>query len=441
MMKALQLIIAREYTSRVKTKAFILTTILTPILMIAVVLLPAIIMSIKSSDIKNVYVVDKTGMYAPLLKDTKDLTFEVLSDESQERKQGEMYALLQINADLSKMPDAVTFFSEMQKPPAVVTDYISSVLTEAVKNKKLQEYTSQKGIELELVTGIQSIVNSKEKININTFRLDAAGETKDTVGELASWMGMMFTFIMFFFVMMYGSLVMQSVVEEKTNRIIEVIISSVKPFYLMMGKIIGVALVGLTQVAVWIVIVGIGLIAVKSTGGLNFSVDDMEQAMEIASQNKFLSGALDAQLSALLAINWFQIAVCFILYFIGGYLLYAALFAMFGSAANDSQEAQQFMTPLTMILMVAFYVGFAASKNPEGTTAIWGSIIPFTSPVVMMVRTPFEIPFWHILVSLALLYGTAILMTMLAAKIYRTGILMYGKKVSFTEIFKWLSYK
>lgn len=440
-MKALQLIIAREYISRVKTKAFILTTLLTPLLMIAVILLPTIIMSIKNTDIKSVYVIDKTGMYAPLLKNTKDLTFEVLSDENQERNKGEMYALLQINADLSKIPDAVTFFSEMQKPPTEVTGYISSILTEAVKNKKLEEYTSKKEINADIVTGLQEIVNSKETININTFRLDEAGETKDTVGELASMMGMMFTFIMFFFVMMYGSLVMQSVVEEKTNRIIEVIISSVKPFYLMMGKIVGVALVGLTQVAVWIVIVSLGAISVGIFGGINISADNMGQAMEIASQNKLLAGALDAQLSALLAINWFQVIICFILYFIGGYLLYASLFAMFGSAANDSQEAQQFMTPLTMILLVAFYVGFAASKNPEGTTAIWGSIIPFTSPVVMMVRTPFEIPLWHIVVSLILLYGTAILMTMLAAKIYRTGILMYGKKVSFGEIFKWLSYK
>lgn len=440
-MKALQLIIVREYLSRVKTKAFILTTLLTPLLMIAVILLPAIIMSMKNTDIKTVYVIDQTGMYAPLLKNTKDLTFEILSNEEQDRQKGETYALLQISADLSQEPTAVTFFSEMQKPPTEVTGYISSILTEAVKDKKLKEYTSQKELDKDIVIGLQEIVNSKEVISINTFRLDETGETKDTVGELASMMGMMFTFIMFFFVMMYGSLVMQSVVEEKTNRIIEVIISSVKPFYLMMGKIIGVALVGLTQVVAWVVIVGIGIAVVAILGGINMSTEDMNQAMEIASHNKLLSGALDAQLSALLAINWFQVVACFILYFIGGYLLYAALFAMFGSAANDSQEAQQFMTPLMVILMIAFYVGVAASKNPEGTTAIWGSIIPFTSPVVMMVRTPFEIPLWHILVSLVLLYGTAILLTMLAAKIYRTGILMYGKKVSFGEIFKWLSYK
>lgn len=440
-MKALQLIIAREYVSRVKTKAFILTTLLTPLLMIAVVILPTLIMTMKSSDIKVVYVIDKTGLYAPLLKDSKNFSFEVLSNENDEQKRGETFALLQINADLSKMPKAVTFYSEMQKPPSEITEYINSVLTEAVKSKKLKEYAETKEIADETIKGMQSIVDSKASININTYRWSESGEAQDTVSELASSIGLLFTFIMFFFVMMYGSLVMQSVVEEKTNRIVEVIISSVKPFYLMMGKIIAVALMGLTQIAVWVVIVTIGMKIYSIFGGLSISTENMNEMMEMAGQNKLLAGAINSQLSSLAAINWMQVIVCFILYFIGGYLLYASLFAMFGSAANDSQEAQQFITPLMVILMIAFYVGFAAAKNPEGATAVWGSIIPFTSPVVMMVRTPFEVPFWHILLSLVLLFVTAILMTMLAAKIYRTGILMYGKKVSFKEVFKWLSYK
>lgn len=441
-MKALKLIIAREYVSRVKTKAFILTTLLTPLLMAAVIFLPTIIMTMKNTDIKTVYVIDKTEMYAPLLKSTNDLTFEVLTNEEQEHKTGEGYALLKIDADLSKMPNAVTFFSEMQKPPVEVTGYVSSVLTEEVKNQKLKEYTSQKEIDSEIVVGLQEIVNSQKKIEINTFRLDATGETKDTVGDLASKIGMVFTFAMFMFVMMYGSQVTQSVVEEKSNRIIEVIISSVKPFDLMMGKIIGVALVGFTQVFAWIVLAVVAAaIILPSLGGVNMSVEEMTQAVEVAKQGGIMTGDIQSQLAAILTINWYQVVICFVLYFAGGYLLFAALFAMFGSAANDAQEAQQFVTPLTIILMVAFYVGFAAAKNPEGPAAIWGSIIPFTSPVVMMVRTPFEIPFWHILVSLILLYGTAILMIFLAAKIYRTGILMHGKKVSFMEIFKWLSYK
>ena len=440
-MKALQLIIVREFLSRVKTKAFILTTLLTPLLMIAVMVLPAAIMSMKNTDIETVYVIDKTGLYAPLFEDKPNFSFEVLSEQPADNKTEAATALLQINADLSKTPKAVTFYSEMQKPPAELTEYINSVLTDAVKNSKLEAFAIRSEIDGETTAKIKEIVNAKEAININTYRWDESGETKDTVGELASAVGFVFTFVMFFFVMMYGSLVMQSVVEEKTNRIIEVIISSVKPFYLMMGKIIGVALTGLTQIGVWILIIGLGLGAYSMLGGLDLSSSDMEQAMEMANHNKLLAGALNSQIESLFAINWFQVVACFILYFIGGYLLYAALFAMFGSAANDSQEAQQFVTPLMVILMIAFYVGFAAAKNPEGSAAIWGSIIPFTAPVVMMVRTPFEIPFWHILLSLVLLYATAILMIMLAAKIYRTGILMYGKKVSFGEIFKWLNYK
>ena len=182
---------------------------------------------------------------------------------------------------------------------------------------------------------------------------------------------------------------------------------------------------GLTQIAVWVLLIALGVGAYSSFGQMNLSSESMAQAMEVANHNKLLAGAVSSELESLLAINWFQVVACFVLYFVGGYLLYGALSAMFGSAANDSQEAQQFMTPLTMILLVA----------------LWGSIVPFTAPVVMMVRTPFEVPFWQILVSLVLLYATAILMIMLSAKIYRTGILMYGKKVSFTEIFKWLSYK
>lgn len=440
-MKALQLIIVREYLSRVKTKAFILTTLLTPILMIAVVILPTVIMTMKSTDIEKVYVIDKTGLYAPLFENKQNFSFEVLGSEPSKASQGGSTALLQINEDLSKMPTAVTFYSELQKPPSELTGYINSVLTDAVKNAKLEKYTQEKEIDVDVTTKIKAIVNSSESININTYRWDETGETKDTVSELASYIGLMFTFVMFFFVMMYGSLVMQSVVEEKTNRIIEVIISSVKPFYLMMGKIVGVALTGLTQIAVWIIVAALGMGIYSAIGGLNFSTENMEQALEIATQNKLLQGAINAQISSLFTINWAQVIICFILYFIGGYLLYASLFAMFGSAANDSQEAQQFMTPLMIILMIAFYVGIAAAKNPEGSTAIWGSIIPFTSPVVMMVRTPFEVPFWHILLSLVILYATAILMTWLAARIYRIGILMYGKKVNFTEIFRWLSYK
>lgn len=441
-MKSLNLIITREYLSRVKTKAFILTTILTPIIMIASFVLPTIIASMKSGDINTIYVVDKTNEYASALKDTKDFSFIVVNEENSQKKDNETgYALLRIDADLSLTPNAVTFYSEKQQAPPHIVKYVNKVLSDAVKNKRLKEYTTSNQIEASTTDAILAITNQDNVVEINTFRLSNTGEAVDTVSQLASIIGMVFTFIMFFFVMMYGSIVMQSVIEEKSNRIVEVIISSVKPFTLMMGKIIAVALMGLTQIVFWIVIVGAALIAFSFIGANNLSSADMGQAMEIAGNNKLLSTAIESQMNTLWTINWLQVTISFIFYFIGGYMLYASLFAMFGAAANDAQEAQQFATPLTMLLVVALYVGFAAAKDPEGTTAFWASLIPFTSPVVMMVRTPLDVPFWELALSILLLFATALGMVFIAAKVYRTGILMYGKKTSFGEIFKWLRYK
>lgn len=437
-MKALGLIIQREYTSRVKTKAFILTTLFTPLLFLAISILPAYLASINEAKIKKVFVIDNTGKYAKMFESSENYQFIDITNAPTTEK---MDALLQIDADLNINPKAVTFYSEQQQAPRDLTRYINDVLSDAVKNKKIEDFTTASNIEPQIVNNLQEILKSKDRISINIKRWDETGKANDTLGEVASYAGMGLTFFMFFFIMMYGSIVMQSVVEEKTNRIVEVIISSVKPFDLMMGKIIGVALVGITQLIAWF---GVGIITFVAFfiffGGQapEISSPDMQQAMVIMQDNPdFMSSAV----SGLLSINWTQIIICFIVYFIGGYLLYASIFAMFGSAANDSQEAQQMMMPATILLMVAFYAGFAAARNPEGDVAFWCSLIPFTSPIAMMVRTPFEIPFWQLATSIVLLYATSILTVRVAGKIYRTGILMYGKKVTFKEIFKWLSYK
>lgn len=439
-MKGLNLIIMREYYSRVRTKAFIITTLLTPLIMIATIILPTIIATMKVGDIETVYVIDKTNSYMPFLKDTKSVSFVSLKDDSENTAKGKNHALLQINADLSTKPNALTFYSEMQKPPTQLLNYIEKQLSEAVKNKRLEDFSQKSSIDNSVTEGILDIVNTHSQININTYRWSSDGEVVDTVSQMASMIGYGFTFIMFMFVMMYGSIVMQSVVEEKTNRIVEVIVSSVKPFTLMMGKIIAIGMMGITQIIFWIFIVGLGFF-IYSKFGISASLDDVSQAAEVAQNNKILSSMIGSQMDSLLSINWVQIIICFILYFVGGYLLYASLFAMFSSAANDSQEVQQFATPLTMVLFVAFYIGFGAARDPESTMSVWASIIPFTSPIVMMVRTPFEVPFWHMLLSVVLLYATAFFFTYLAGRIYRVGILMYGKKTNFMEIFKWLKYK
>lgn len=442
-MRGLSLIIQREFTSRVKTKAFILTTLFTPVLFLAVIALPTVLMMLsKNDDIKKVYVVDQTDMYFKLLESSKTYEFVRLANkESRPADEQVPTALLQITEDLNMNPAAASFVSEKQQPPKELTNYINNVLTNAVKKKKIENYTIQSEINPQVVTDIQGILNSPDRINVSTVRVDAVtGQEQETLGEMASMVGMVLTFCMFFFIMMYGSVVLQSVVEEKSNRIIEVLISSVKPFDLMMGKIIGVGLVGLLQLAVWLVIGGGAMIAIQMYFGINVDMNSAE-AQEAMTMVNAGGMQVPASLAEFYSINWVQVAVSFVLYFVGGYLLFASLFAMFGSGANDSQEAQQLIMPITILLLVAFYTGFAAARNPEGAMAFWCSLIPFTSPVVMMVRAPFEIPLWELALSVVLLFVTAILMVKLAAKIYRVGILMYGKKISFAEMFKWLTYK
>ena len=445
-MKSLGLIIQREFSSRVKTKAFILTTILTPFLFIAVMALPTILMMVSDNDdISKVYVLDNTGMYGNLFESSTTYEFIPLAQDGN-RQNGKATALLEINEDLSKNPSAVTFFSEKQQPPRELTAYINEVLTEAVRSKKIEDFTEKSNIEPQVVSDLQQILKSKDKIRISTIRWDETGKETQTLGEAASFIGMALTFCMFFFIMMYGSLVMQSVVEEKSNRIIEVIISSVKPFDLMMGKIIGVGLVGLTQLFFWLIIGGGAIIALGSfvgAGSVDVSSMNAMGSMGGSEISSMVTNnpEIASSLNSILSINWIQVVVCLILYFIGGYLLFASLYAMFGSGANDSQEAQQLIMPITIILLLSFYTGFAAARNPEGAMAFWCSLIPFTSPVVMMVRAPFEVPLWELILSVVLLFVTSILMIKLAAKIYRVGILMFGKKVTFAEMIKWLKYK
>lgn len=442
-MKALKLIIEREYLATIKTKAFIFTTFLTPIVMILVMGLPSLLMSIKDSDIQKVYVADETGLYRNLFESNDDYQFVDMDGDKKMadlKEEGKKYALLQITGDLSVNPKAAVFISEKQQPPKELTSYINDVLTEAVRQKKLEEYTSNINVPIEEVNKIQAIANSKDRIRINTLRIGEDGKESDTAGEATRFLGMAFTVFMFCFIIMYGSMVLQSVTEEKTNRIVEVIVSSAKPFDLMMGKIIAVALTGITQLIIWVAVIGIVVAMAASAfgiGNLQSVAADSQQMMSAFNGNQQM---VDIAIG-IMNVNWAQVLVCFVLYFVGGYLLYASLFAMFGSAANDSQEAQQFIMPVTIILLIAFYVGFASTNNPEGSLAFWGSVIPFTSPVVMIVRSPYEIPLWELALSVVLLFVTVILTTFLAGKIYRTGILMYGKKTNFKELFKWLKYK
>jgi ABC-2 type transport system permease protein len=242
------------------------------------------------------------------------------------------------------------------------------------------------------------------------------------------------------FVLLYGAMVMQGVMEEKTNRIVEVMVSSVKPFDLMMGKIIGIGLVGLTQMFIW----GI-LIAAILSGSMMFFGSASSTMDIVATGSNMPQMPMDNEVAVIIqqvlnTINFSEIGACFVLYFIGGYLLYASLFAAIGSALDQPEDSQQFMVPITMLMVFSLYAGIYSMENPDGPLAMWCSMIPFTSPIVMMVRLPFDIPLWQLIISLLLLFATAIFIVWISARIYRVGILMYGKKPSIKEMIKWLKY-
>ena len=289
------------------------------------------------------------------------------------------------------------------------------------------------------------VEKSHTDIDLKTIKWGEDGKEKVGSAEVALIIGMITAFIIYMFIVIYGAQVMAGVVQEKTNRIVEVMISSVKPFELMMGKIIGIAMVGLTQFLMWVILTGIIAAAVGSVfGSGSLDVNSLQQMQQVgvhpAAANVAMPSQMQTLLVALNGLNYFEIIGLFIVYFLGGYLLYASLFAAVGSAVDNETDTQQFSLPIMLPIIFAIYAGIFAAQNPDGPLAFWCSMIPFTSPIVMMVRLPFDVPIWQIILSLTILILSFIGTTWMAGKIYRTGILMYGKKITWTEMWKWLRY-
>lgn len=437
-MNKIGLIIKREYLRRVSKKSFLLITILAPFLFAGLVFVPLWLSSIKGDDVKQVAIVDATGKYAPLFENSKEYVFINTNqslDEYKKNPDKEIYAFLNITDDLLQNPDAGILYSEKQIAPSL-KDKVDNTLSAYLKDEKLASYN---------IENLKQIIeDSKIHFEIKTVKWDSEGNEKSSSTAVASGLGMILTFIIYMFIIMYGAMVMQGVMEEKTNRIIEVMISSVKPFDLMMGKIIGIGFVGLTQVFLWGILTTVLVTAsLFFFGGQTSPEDIMNTQMAAQGIN---AGAATSEIGLKIAeisnsINFGLIGSCFVLYFIGGYLLYSAIFAAIGSALEQQEDSQQFMTPIMLLMVFSLYAGIYSMKNPDGPLAFWCSMIPFTSPIVMMVRLPFDIPIWQLLLSLALLFSTAILIVWFSAKIYRVGILMYGKKPSIKEMIKWLKYK
>lgn len=440
-MSKIGLIIKREYLRRVSKKSFLLLTLFTPLLFTAMIFVPLWLSGIKTDEVKKVAIIDTTGKYASLFGNTEEYAFVSAGksmDEYRNDPDKEIFAFLHIDGDLLQNPSAATIYSEKQIPTGLARQ-INNTLSDFLRNEKLASFN---------IPNLNQIIDeSRIDFDIKTVKWSDDGSEENSSALAASIIGMILTLIIYMFILTYGSMVMQGVMEEKTNRIVEIIISSVKPVDLMFGKIIGIGFVGLTQIFLWGILTAAILSGSLLLFGGSTSPEDLMNA-QMATQNlgnaatTIQAGGMETQVVEVLnSINFVQIGICFILYFIGGYLLYSALFAAIGSALEQQEDTQQFIMPIILILSFGLYAGMYSMDNPDGPLAFWGSIIPITSPIVMMVRLPFDVPFWQILLSIGLLYGTSGLIVWFSAKIYRVGILMYGKKPSIKEMIKWLRFK
>ena len=434
-MNKLGLIIAREYMSIVGRKSFILLTLGMPLLFIIIMAVPIGLayLNDKGSDTQKIAVIDETGRYAAALKSDDMYNFVAIKGDTvtnarefYDKANGSLDAIIIIPRDVDST-GVVNIFSEGTITPALVSS-VRNVLSDTLETAHLT------------TMGIPNIQEMVEKahvdVDVRSIKWSETGDEQESSTEAAMGLGLMLSIFTYMFVLMYGAMIMNSVIEEKTNRIVEVVVSSCRPFQLMLGKIIGVGLVGLTQMLIWIVLLVVVAMVAGSVFGMGNLSPDAVSPEALASAKDM--GAMEAIVRETLSINYIPIIVGFILYFIGGYLLYSSLFAGLGSAVDQASDSSQFTTPVILVMLIAFYAGMACMQNPSGPTAVWCSIIPFTSPVVMMIRLPFGVPFWQLALSLGLLFGTAIGITWLAARIYRRGILHYGQKASFKDLFKWI---
>ena len=456
--KKLGIIIEREYLNKVKKKSFLLTTFGVPILFAAMYAVMIFIMLRTEGDSKRIAVIDNSGIVMEKLENTKQLTFTQLDETDPEAVKNR---LPEIGADillyvspLDSATKSVTATTYADKPMGMETaEVIEHRINDAVEAYRIDSY----GIE-----GLDQILaDVHSNVHLTSYTVDEEGKETISQSEVYMIISMVLAMGLYMFIAIFSGMVMSSVIEEKSSRVVEVLVSSVKSTELMFGKIIGVALVALTQFLLWIVltafIIGImgGVIGMdKITGKMDAS--QVEQIQEMSSMGTNMGGTIDLQaltdtaavadsptgmqaiLGTLSSLNYTQIIVCFLLFFIFGYLLYASLFAAIGSAVENEADTQQLQIPVTIPLLIGFFVAFYAFRSLESSLVWWFSMIPFTSPIVMLARIPFGVPTWELALSIGLLVLTFVACAWLSAKIYKVGILMYGKKSSFKDLWKWI---
>ncbi|MBX2827996.1 MAG: ABC transporter permease [Flavobacteriaceae bacterium] len=434
-MNHLSLIIKREYLTKVKNKAFIIMTFLSPLIMVALISLVAYLSQLNNDKVRTISVLDESGLFLYQFEDNDDLKFETLSAITLEEaknnvQESDVYGLLYIpnSQSIDSLAQSITFFSE-DSPSLIVINDIERAVRRKANSLKLEE----NGLDAEQIEGLRVSVQTQ----LETFD----GQETSEIGSLLKLIfGGISGYLLFMFIIIYGNMIMRSVIEEKTSRIIEVIISSVKPIKLLLGKIIGTSLAGVTQFMVWVVLLSVLSLVVTLIFGIDpgaMQADQM-QALTEAGGSEAKVYEIYAEFQKLPMTN---LVIMFLLFFIGGYLLYASLYAAIGAAVDSETDTQQFLLPILVPLILAVYVGaFTVIEDPHGTVSQVFSFIPFTSPVVMLMRIPFGVPIWQQILSVVILFATFMGTVWFASKIYRVGILMYGKKASYKEIIKWLKY-
>lgn len=442
------LIISREFLIRVRKKSFIIMTILTPLLFAALIVLPSLIMTLSSGKTgQEILVVDHSGLCQPYFQDTKEyvFTFDASAnvDEIKRNFPEDLYALVEISRPDSLLDVSVSAVSSKQLN-LDAKSLIERNVQNAIEKHKAQQYN---------IDNLDKIIKEIDtKVNVRTLNLTDSGDEKVVMVEIYMAIAYIASFMIYMFIFMFGSMVMRGVIEEKTTRIVEVIVSSVKPFQLMLGKILGVGSVAMLQFMIWILLtVGItvgvqSLVGFDKLAGNSGEITQVaaaqggEEMIEMMTSVQNDSSFAGDIMNALSAVPVTGILVSFVLYFLLGYLLYAAMFSAVGSAVDNEADTQQLIFPVTLPLILGLFIMIHTFQHPDSALSFWGSMIPFTSPMVMMVRVPFGVPLWELAVSLGLLVLTFLFMTYLSAKIYRVGILMYGKKPTFKDIYKWLKY-
>jgi ABC-2 type transport system permease protein len=429
----IKLIITREYLTRVKKKSFIIMTLIGPLLMAGLMLVP-IWLATKDMDIQQIEVIDETGVFINQFENTSELQFKnefISIEEAKANLYEDVYTAILHIKGVEKNAEVELYYKKQPGMSTVIK--IEREIESVIRSTEIQNKFK---ITKEQLSEIDP------DINVNPISIDVDGDEESKNVAISTAIGFFGAILIYFFIFMYGVQIMRGVIEEKTSRIVEIIISSVKPFQLMMGKILGIALVGLTQFLLWSLLTGIIYTVIMGFFGVDPSAMPQATDMLEGADVPALDNPLQAVQEAFATLPLLQIFISFIFYFIGGYLLYGALLAAVGSAVDSEADTQQFMLPITMPLIFSFVVAQTVMENPDGTMAFWLSIIPFTSPVIMMVRIPFGgVETWELLLSMALLILGFLGTTWVAAKIYRTGVLMYGKKITYKELWKWLFYK